>query len=262
MCLPRPWWRHRRALLHPATPGPPHHGPAPGRHTGGTGTSRPGRTARRSDRGRNSSRRRHTPGASGRPASYPRVPPPSWLRLPPLVLLNRPHVAVRVVEEAIARARSTFGAQLPHLAMLTPRPASSLRMASRSSTTSWTPLAEPGSPSGRPSPITTEHAEPGGVIWTTRMFSPGLTSWSRLKPACLVSKCFAESTSRTGIGTTSIFISIRCPRLCGVCACLAAPTPVAVARNRPHGCSPWPASGHAILAPPDLGHEAFHQHMR
>src|SRR5438477_29186 len=67
--------------------------------------------------------------------------------------------------------------------MPTPRPASPARTASRSSTTSWTPLTEPGSPSGRPSPITTEQAEPGGVICTTRMFPVGRTSWSRRKPA-------------------------------------------------------------------------------
>jgi hypothetical protein len=44
------------------------------------------------------------------------------------------------------------------------------------------PLTEPGSPSGRPSPITTEQDEPGGVICTTRMLSLGRMSWSRLKP--------------------------------------------------------------------------------
>ena len=59
-------------------------------------------------------------------------------------------------------------------------------MASRSSTTNWTPLTEPGSPSGRPWPITTEHDEPGGVICTTRMVSLGLTSWSRWNPTCSV----------------------------------------------------------------------------
>jgi len=47
-------------------------------------------------------------------------------------------------------------------------------------------LDEPGSPSGRPTPITTEQAEPGGVICTTRMASLGRTSWSRLKPTCSV----------------------------------------------------------------------------
>src|ERR687885_1789879 len=61
----------------------------------------------------------------------------------------------------------------------TPRPASSSRTASTSSTTSCTPLTDPGSPSGRPSPTTTEQADPGGVICTTRMPPPGRTSWSR-----------------------------------------------------------------------------------
>ena len=68
--------------------------------------------------------------------------------------------------------------------MPTPRPASCSRTASRSSTTSCTPLTEPGAPRGRPSPITTEQADPGGVICTTRIDSVGRASWSRLKPTC------------------------------------------------------------------------------
>jgi catechol 2,3-dioxygenase-like lactoylglutathione lyase family enzyme len=49
----------------------------------------------------------------------------------------------------------------------TPRSSTTDRTESMSSTTSCTPLTEPGAPSGRPMPITTEHAEPGGVICTT-----------------------------------------------------------------------------------------------
>jgi hypothetical protein len=44
----------------------------------------------------------------------------------------------------------------------TPLPASSARAASMSSTTSCKPLVLPGSPSGRPRPITTEVGEPRG----------------------------------------------------------------------------------------------------
>ena len=68
----------------------------------------------------------------------------------------------------------------------TPRSARPCRTASMSSTTSCGPLVDPGSPSGIPSPMTTEQHEPGGVIWTTRIPGPGLTSWSRSKPTCSV----------------------------------------------------------------------------
>src|SRR5215467_8357972 len=86
--------RSRRAPPRPATTGPPHHGRIPGRRRGGTGTARLLRTVLRSDRGRNFSRPRRTPEASGRPPLYPHVPPPDLPRFrtrqDPLNRLNKP----------------------------------------------------------------------------------------------------------------------------------------------------------------------------
>ena len=52
-----------------------------------------------------------------------------------------------------------------------------------SATTSCMPLTEPGTASVSPLPMVTEHAEPGGVSWTTRNWSPNDWSTSTTKPS-------------------------------------------------------------------------------
>ena len=91
-----------------------------------------------------------------------------------LELLDGPGVAVGIGEEGEARAPGTLRSELLHVADGDATGGESCsRAASKSSTTSWTPLTEPGPPRGRASPITTEHAEPRGVICTTRMLVIG-----------------------------------------------------------------------------------------
>ena len=66
----------------------------------------------------------------------------------------------------------------------TPRSASSARAFVTSLTTSCRPLIDPGGIGGTtPSPMTTEHPDPGGVSCTIRWPSPIFLSWSTWKPS-------------------------------------------------------------------------------
>ena len=58
-----------------------------------------------------------------------------------------------------------------------------------------------------PVPKTIEQCEPGGVSWMTRIPSVGLTSTSSLNPAFSTYQALARSTSETGTGTSSRYIS-------------------------------------------------------
>ncbi len=64
-----------------------------------------------------------------------------------------------------------------------PRPVSSVRAASMSSTTSCRPSTEPGGIVVRPVPIAMDAGDPGGVSCTNRMPPPTSWSWSSTKPA-------------------------------------------------------------------------------
>jgi hypothetical protein len=46
----------------------------------------------------------------------------------------------------------------------------------------WTPFSEPGTPSPMPLPTMIEQPDPGGVNWTIRTPSIGLSSTSTSKP--------------------------------------------------------------------------------
>jgi len=64
-----------------------------------------------------------------------------------------------------------------------PRPPSSARAASMSSTTNCRPCAEPGAAEVIPVPKMTEQADPGGVSCTTRKSSPVVKSASSRQPS-------------------------------------------------------------------------------
>ena len=124
---------------------------------------------------------RHTP-SRGRPRAVVRSDKRSRQSSGALQLLYGPTVSVGILEEAEARARRALGPELLHIADRNAAANEFLTDGVDVVDHELDALDEPGSPSGRPSPITTEHAEPGGVICTTRIRSFGRMSWSRWKP--------------------------------------------------------------------------------
>ena len=95
-------------------------------------------------------------------------------------LLQRPGVPVGVAEAGVLDAGSLL-LDLAHLDALAGERVAGLGDVLHDQ---MEPSERPGSMAmaGRPAPSTIEQDDPGGVSWTTRIESPGRTSWSSSKP--------------------------------------------------------------------------------